>query len=491
MGVQRDLRSGKSFWLMIRSFCQKLLTGVRTRILAWYVVLIALCGLISILAVREILFLQLQERLEQSLEREAAQMQLLAKNRSRNQSAAQVFDRYFERYIAHDNEFTLAFIGGRLYRTMPEAFPGSLRASGALVDYWGRLQLQEEGTRSSSMGEKFLYISVPLQFEGRLQGTLVVAYCISCERQEVERSVQLVAQVFLAVMVLASTLAWITAGRVLAPLRLLAETAHSISETDLTQRLAIDDPGELGELALTFNQMLDRLENAFASQRQFISDAGHELRTPITIIRGHLELMGDDPAERAETMALVQDELDRINRFVEDLLLLAKAERPDFLFLELVDIGDLTDELLAKARALAPRRWCIEAQGSGQVVADRQRLTQAVMNLAQNAVKQTRPGDRIAIGTALRGRWVHVWVSDSGPGIAPEDHQRIFERFERGSASHYEGSGLGLAIVRAIAAAHGGSVQLESEVGKGATFIVIVPLDPPGQITDDLQPLRH
>ncbi|UFP96818.1 HAMP domain-containing protein [Gloeobacter morelensis MG652769] len=462
--------------------------GVRTRILAWYVLLIALCGVTSVLAVREILFMQLQERLETSLVREVRLFQLLSaeepvvQEQPMRERAAHIFDRFFYRYVPHDNEFMLAYIDGELYRTMPQKLDGTMRANGKLTSRWSHLRTPERDERIGSSGEKFLYIAEPLRLGGEPRGLLVAAYCVSCERREVERSVIVVAQVFIGATLLASLLAWIAAGRVLAPLRLLAETARSIGESDLTRRIPAGDRGELGELAATFNQMLDRLEAAFASQRNFISDAGHELRTPITIVRGHLELLGDDPDERAETMAIVYDELDRMNRFVDDLLLLARAERPDFLFFELFDVGELTDELYAKARALAPREWSIEARGSGRMVADRQRLTQAVINLAQNAVQHTGPGDRIAIGSALRGAWVYLWVSDCGPGIAPEDQRRIFERFERGSHSRYEGSGLGLAIVQAIATTHGGSIQLTSTPGAGATFTLVLPLDPPQEL---------
>lgn len=148
--------------------------------------------------------------------------------------------------------------------------------------------------------------------------------------------------------------------------------------------------------------MIDRLEGAFASQRAFVSDAGHELRTPITIIRGHLELLGDDPQERADTIEVVTDELDRMSRFVDDLLTLAKAERADFLRPGPVDLDELTDELLTKARGLARREWRLEANAAGLITADRQRLTQAVMNLAHNAVQHTSEGDAVALGSATR-----------------------------------------------------------------------------------------
>ncbi len=169
-----------------------------------------------------------------------------------------------------------------------------------------------------------------------------------------------------------------------------------------------------------FNRMLDRLTVAFASQREFIRDVSHELRTPIAVSRGHLELLAEghirDEADRREAIALVTGELDRMNRFVEDLLLLAKAESPDFLQLETVPLELLTDELVSKARGIADRRWVIDAPPRRSIVADRQRITQAVMNLAQNAVAHTEAGDEIAIGASADGEEAAIWVRDTGVG---------------------------------------------------------------------------
>ncbi len=123
---------------------------------------------------------------------------------------------------------------------------------------------------------------------------------------------------------------------------------------------------EVAQLAVTFNEMLDRLESSFAIQQRFVDDAGHELRTPITIIRGHLDLLGDDPAERDEVLALVKDELARMARIVNDLLVLAKAERPDFLTLEVVDAAALTRDVHAKATAVGDRSWGLETNGAAR-----------------------------------------------------------------------------------------------------------------------------
>jgi signal transduction histidine kinase len=229
--------------------------------------------------------------------------------------------------------------------------------------------------------------------------------------------------------------------------------------------------------------MLDRLEEAFKTQRRFIDDAGHELRTPITIIQGQLEVLEDDPEERAKTLEIVMDELDRMSRFVNDLLLLARAERPDFLNLETIDVEMISRELLAKASSLAPRAWSMEGVGKGRVVMDRQRVTQAVMQLAHNAAQHTEEGSEIALGSAVVDGEARFWVKDSGPGIPARDQADIFDRFRRGSRGRKtsEGAGLGLSIVKAIAEAHHGRVELESRPGAGATFAVVIPVDqPPG-----------
>jgi DNA-binding response OmpR family regulator/HAMP domain-containing protein len=166
-------------------------------------------------------------------------------------------------------------------------------------------------------------------------GVFVVAQFRDLAREEVGDVVNVAVIVGFGTLLVASVVAAIAAGRILAPVRLVTETARTISETDLSRR--IPAPGtddEIATLAATFNGMLERLEHAFATQRNFVDDAGHELRTPITIIRGHPELLGDDPQDRRETVALVTDELDRMNRMVDDLLVLARLQRPDFLDLE-------------------------------------------------------------------------------------------------------------------------------------------------------------
>ncbi|MEG3614780.1 HAMP domain-containing sensor histidine kinase [Isoptericola haloaureus] len=316
-----------------------------------------------------------------------------------------------------------------------------------------------EGWIPTAVGEMHV-VAVPVHAADDSQhGTYVVAVGTDlalASQQELRRTFALVS---LGTLVLVGGVGWWVVGRLLRPLELLATTAQQVGGDDLTRRAPVHGEDDVATLGRAFNTMLDRLAAAFDAQRQFLDDAGHELRTPLTVLRGHLELLEpDDPADVAETRALLLDETGRMSRIVEDLVLLAKSERPDFVRPGRVGLGPLTDDLLDKARALGDRTWLVDARAEGQVPGDEQRLTQAVLQLADNAVKFTRPGTRIAVGSAVVGSSARLWVRDEGPGVAPADRDRIFERFVRVGEPDVRGSGLGLAIVAAVATGHGGTV---------------------------------
>jgi signal transduction histidine kinase len=465
---------------------RRLFAGARTRILAAFIMLLAASTVVSVIGIRELLLVRTSDRVNASLRQEVDEFRRLARgvdpatSRPFGDDLERIFSVYKARNVPGAGEIVLMYSQGRLFDTISDLRGGRVDLSGQ-SDRWARLTGTENGEVQTATAE-VRYVAVPVnRRDGTPQGAFVVASSLTAEEEEVTDAVRLAAIVLVSVLLIASALAWAVAGRILAPLRLLTETARQISESDLTRRIPASGRDEIAELARTFNAMLDRLEGAFATQRSFVSDASHELRTPITIVRGHLELLGDDPEERRETVALVTDELDRMSRFVDDLLLLAKAERDDFLRIDELELGALTDELMDKAVALGRRRWQLARRGEATMVADRQRLTQAVMGLAQNAVQHTKEDDVISIGTTVDGDEAHLWVRDSGPGIPRSDQARIFERFARASASRRrsEGAGLGLAIVRAIAEAHGGRVELDSRPGAGATFTIVVPLQGP------------
>ncbi|HEV2874023.1 MAG TPA: ATP-binding protein [Thermoleophilaceae bacterium] len=467
---------------------RRFFSSARARILASYLILLLFSTAVATIVLREVLLARAGERVDDALVQEIEEFRNLAGGR--NPKTAQpfgddvraIFDTFLDRNVPAEAEAFYTYVGGVAYDQnfapsfVERRLPQIEALAATSTPRRGEFELEDE--------TRFRYVAVPVSDRGGdPRGVFAVVIDLSDELDEVNEALQIAVGVNIGVLILASMLAWVIAGRVLQPLRLLRDTARSISETDLTQRIPVEGDDELADLARTFNEMLDRLEEAFASQKSFISDAGHELRTPITIIRGHLDVMGDDPEERRETLDLVRDELDRMTRLVNDLLLLAKAPRPDFLQPETVDLDDLTRELFAKASALAQRDWRLSSVGSGRIVADRQRITQAVMNLSQNAVTHTMNGDAVELGSELRNGRVRLWVKDTGPGVPEHEHIRIFERFVRlDRAPAGEGAGLGLAITQAVAEAHGGRVELDSRPGAGARFTVIIPTEPPQEV---------
>jgi two-component system, OmpR family, sensor kinase len=308
-------------------------------------------------------------------------------------------------------------------------------------------------------------------------GALIVVTYATETRQGLHDTIRTYAIVALLSLVIITALAWAQAGRLLAPLRTLRETADEVTDSDLSNRLPVTGNDDITALTRTVNRMLDRLESAFVGQRQFLDDAGHELKTPLTVLRGHLELLDiGSPQEIAETRELLLDEVDRMSRLVGDLILLAKSDRPDFVSHRQVDLTGLTIDVLAKARGLGDRRWTLDETASVIASVDEQRLTQALLQLCDNAVKHTGPGDEIALGSSYDGATARLWVRDSGPGVPPADRDQIFERFGRSEVlDHDEGFGLGLSIVRAIALAHDGSVTVADAHPHGAVFTLVIP----------------
>ena len=324
----------------------------------------------------------------------------------------------------------------------------------------------------------FRYVAVPATVVGDpAPAVLVLVYDDRAEHADLNSTYRTYALVALGSLVLIGVVGWVVAGRLLAPVGLLAATALRITDSDLSDRIPVSGHDDLSDLTRTVNAMLDRLETAFASQRNLLDDAGHELRTPLTILRGHLELLDSvDAAEVEATRVLALDEVDRMHRLVDDLVTLAKVDRPDFVQPATVDVGRLTDDVLDKARTLGPRRWTVDARADAWVRLDPQRITQALLQLAANAVKFSAEGTTIAFGSTLANGRVRLWVRDEGQGVSPRDAKRIFGRFARGQTERgVEGSGLGLPIVVAIAEAHGGTVELVSRPGHGAAFTLDLP----------------
>ncbi|WP_326635138.1 HAMP domain-containing histidine kinase [Streptosporangium sp. NBC_01755] len=459
--------------------------SARARIVGWMLAVVGLALSVSISTTWTFLVNRLDDRIGSELRNEVDKLRSYAKETRDPQTGRTVTDvqKLLTDYLALNSpdrwETFFSIVDGSADRVTAIEPLVRLDTDAELVGRMAKATRITRDTVESDAGT-VQYAVIPVTVSGDSRpGHFVVAIFYDRHRGEIVDAVWALGLSALAALVLAGAAGWFVAGRVLAPVRLIGQTAEQISDsTDLTRRLDVPGDDDVAALAATFNHMLDRLEKAFVVQRNFMDDAGHELRTPITVIRGHLELMSDDPADRAATLALVTDELDRMNRIVDDLITLAKAEQPGFLHLDNVELADLTVSVVAKARPLGERRWRVDEVAEARLPADRQRLTQALMQLVANAVRHTADDDLIAVGSAVRDGRVDLWVRDSGPGVAPAERERIFGRFVRGAGrtGTYDGAGLGLAIVRSIAEAHGGGVKVTEGPGGGACFVISLPL---------------
>jgi two-component system OmpR family sensor kinase len=285
--------------------------------------------------------------------------------------------------------------------------------------------------------------------------------------------------------VVVSSLAWLLSGRALRPVRQIAATARNLSEHDLQRRITLDLPAdELGELAATFNGMLARLEAAFTTLQQFTADAAHELRAPLALLRTELEVSlarVRTPAEYEASQRVALAEVERLSALADQLLLLARADAGALQpAVEDVDIGDLVEETVERWRPLAGRRdiqVSADVHQEGTLPADHRLLRRVLDNLLDNAVRHTPDGGRVRVGVERGDMW-DITVSDTGPGVPPDERATLFERFARGDTARGRatgGAGLGLALCRAIAGLHGGSISLDEDGGPGARFRVRLP----------------
>lgn len=279
---------------------------------------------------------------------------------------------------------------------------------------------------------------------------------------------------------------WFVAGLVLRPVGRITSVAKEIEATDLSRRIELDGPDdELKELADTFDGMLGRLDEAFESQREFIHEASHELRNPLAVIRTNVDVALDDPDATDEELRNVGEVVgrsaERMSTLVDDLLTYARhgtrqTRRED---VDLVaEVEDLVEEFGAAAEANDIELAADVPAAALPVRGDGQAIHRAAANLVANAVRLAPAGSTVTVAAADEGGWVTLAVIDEGPGIAPEDQLRVFQRFWRGDKTEARvagRSGLGLTIVRQIAEAHGGRVELESTVGVGSRFTLRFP----------------
>ncbi|CAN5286965.1 N/A [soil metagenome] len=331
------------------------------------------------------------------------------------------------------------------------------------------------GTATTADGE-LRYIAVPVAIDDE-RGIFLIAVDVQAELRHFTDAFSTYAIAALGVVLIIGLVGWLVAGRLLAPIRRLRLAAEDITSTSRGARIPVVGHDDVSELTRTVNDMLDRLDAGLTSQRRLLDDVRHELKTPITIVRGHLELLdSSDPHDVDQTRLIAIDELDRMSGLIDDIEVLAES-RLLRVRRSAVHAGELTAEVFAKAQGFRGHRWRLTGSANNNVSVDRAKIAQAWLQLVDNAAKYSPADSVISIGSADRGDTVEFWVQDAGPGIPPGAELHIFDRYERAGAQGAPGSGLGLSIVRSIVAAHGGRVAVASPPEGGARIGFILPVE--------------
>jgi signal transduction histidine kinase len=478
---------------------------LRWRLVGWVAVVVLACTAVTFVAVYRGTGAQLRDQIDRALRGAAGSLShnLVGAHERSARGVAQAAARYVQGqpFSASSTLLFARVPGAGTTTNRPELF------SRASPDHHETSTDQATENRLSTqlLSAPSGYSTLPVADLGnlrllkrvaRLPGGLDVTVGAAQALAPVARAQRGVAQAFIlaGILALAGALiaSYLIGTRVSRPLRRMAAIAARVDAGDLHPR--IGDPGAHGQevrvLAEAFDHMLDRLTEAFAGQRAFVADASHELRTPLTVIRGQIEVLAaqqDPSAEEVRRVErLVQGEIARIGRLVDDLLLLARSEHTQFLRVEPIELAPYVRELWAGTELLAERSFELGPVPDGVLRADPDRLAQALRNLAANAIEHTAAPDglvRLCVEPAPGGR-VRLLVEDDGPGIPLAERERVFDRFNRTDAARDRasgGTGLGLAIVRAIVEAHGGSVAASESPAGGARIELELPGFRPAQ----------
>jgi heavy metal sensor kinase len=350
-------------------------------------------------------------------------------------------------------------------------------------------------TVQTSEGERLRLLAVPINISipGPPPGIQPAALVIAHSTKQIDQALAGLLRTLIIAVPLALALAAaggiFLARRALKPVDKIAQTAREIGESDLSQRINVNTKDELGRLAATLNEMIGRLEKAFQRQKQFTSDASHELRTPLAVIEAEstLALQKERPSsDYQRSLEIISQESSQMSSLIDQLLTLARADagKEQWNFTE-VNLGKLISNLSADVEVLCKEKGLSLQLGKTKdlvVHGDEARLRELFMNLLDNAIRYTPAPGTVSVSFRREGQMAVVAITDTGIGIPAEDIPFIFERFYRVDKSRSRaegGSGLGLAICRHIAEAHGGKIEVESQVGAGSTFSVWLPLQSP------------
>ena len=374
----------------------------------------------------------------------------------------------------------LYWIGPNLPFPGQEANHGLPRLPQKTIDWTSGKSLSFEFTPPGA-NRTYIAVANPLIIRSTSVGAVVVAQPKTDISKRVRSLIERLALAGVLGLAVAGLLAWYLSRRIVRPVLQLSRAADDVAAGNYDVRVPPNAPGELGHLSERFDEMAHRLAEVEAMERNFLMSVSHELRTPLTAIRGHVAALREGVVQDAEleqqSLETVEHEAQRLERLVGDILDLAKLDTHRFTVTqEEVDMGDLLSQAFERYRDEAQRRsidYRCELRDRPVIESDGDRVLQVVGNLLSNAFKATPDGGRISLELAQQNGTVHVAVEDSGPGISPESRERIFRPF----VSHVGGgTGLGLPIARELSGALGGRLDLQSEVGRGSRFELVLPV---------------
>ena len=332
-------------------------------------------------------------------------------------------------------------------------------------------------------------VSVPVKQGGELVSIVRVGTSLQPVEETLHRLLIVLLVTVPVALMAALAGGWFLARRALRPVEAITLAAQRIAAGDLTQRLTVPPSSdEVGRLAVTFNEMIARLEASFRQIRQFTTDASHELRTPLTVMKGETELALRRPRSAEDYQRVLEsslEEIDRMTRIVDELLFLSRADLGEVKLESIpVRLDTLVEDIHRQATLLGQEQDVQVTLGTvtpATVRGDELRLRELLLNLVDNAIKYSQPGGKVEISLVTEGTIARLSVLDHGIGIPPDAQARIFDRFYRTDAARAhakKGTGLGLSICKWIAEAHHGRIEVQSTEGEGSRFTVVLPLEP-------------
>jgi len=459
---------------------------LRVRLTLWYGMALAVILVVFGGALYATLAHGLWDQIDRSLEETAAvAVRALEQHRVGPFLPFEDLAAEFPELAVLDKSFQIFSPGGKVTIQSPNLSRKDIPLSRAAMEggLSGRATFESVRFRD---GSSFRLLSAPIFLDGALVNIIQVGTSL----RPVEEMLQRLLLVLLVSLPVALAVAlgggWFLAGRALRPVEAITLAACRIAAGDLTQRLTVaHSQDEIGQLSATFNDMIARMEASFRQVRQFSADASHELRTPLTVMKGETEL-ALRRARPAEDYRLVLEsnleEIDRMVRIVDELLFLSRADLGEVRIESLpVRLDALVEDTQRQAAVLGQELDVQVRAGTVEPVTvrgDELRLRELLLNLVDNAVKYSRPGGKVEIALARAGATARLSVTDYGIGISAEAQARIFDRFYRADdarAHAREGTGLGLAICKWIVEAHHGRIEVQSTVGEGSRFTVVLP----------------